>query len=138
MQTMNKGIEKSARKVFRLFLGSRLYMRKKHVKPAADVFGVDIMIDFNGRKKMSLFMDRKAVNSVMEKFTGGADPSRDDLAFDVVSEMANMIAGGFITSSSQDAILHAPSRSDHGCDFERSLNFSSGIGRMSICIEETL
>jgi CheY-specific phosphatase CheX len=136
MYDLRKNIEKSARKICRLLLGSRLYLRKNNMSENDDIYAVNLMMDLNGRKSISLFMERKTVKSVMEKCTGKLDGFRDEVAYDILSEMANMIAGNALSRSKQDFKLSAPTKTSVRLNQKNAMNFSSDLGRLSILIED--
>lgn len=130
-----KNIEKSTRKVFKLFFGSRLYMRRGDAEPVGDnVIGVNMMMDVHGSKRLSLYMDKRTIASLKERLgaTGGAD-----VDYDLIGEMANMIAGNAICFTDASARISPPEKAAVGmCDIVDAMKFTSKLGRFAIAIQD--
>jgi len=138
MQNLRSDLEKSTRRVFKIFFGSRLYLRKNGpVKNGVDMVGVDMTMDFNGKKRISLFMDRSTVLSVRETMGAGTadDPEKD---YDIIGEMANIIAGNALSRNAEGISLSPPGRSDGPGNgiLLTSLDFSSKAGAIRITVED--
>lgn len=138
MYSLQRSLEKSARKVFRIFFGSRLYLKRDI--PAGmdgDMIGVDMMMEFNGKKRISLFMERETVSSVRETL-GAAAGEGNDADYDLIGEMANIITGNALGGGSGEVSISPPERSSgvNSGSVVAALNFSSKIGGFYITIED--
>lgn len=134
MEKLDHDIERSARKVFRMFFGSRLYLKKGAGTFDGDVIGVDMKMSCHGDKIMSLHMERRMLDSLKEHM--GAKENGGEVDYDFVGEMANMIAGNALTAYDDTATIHPPERA-HALSDRPMANrkiFSSRMGRFCISI----
>ena len=134
MEKLDHDIERSARKVFRLFFGSRLYLRKKPGSLQGDLVGVDMRMSYHGDRVLSLHMERRMLDSLKERM--GATGGNGEVDYDFVGEMANIIAGGALTACDEAASIHPPERASvltDGPHVNRKV-FSSRMGRFCISI----
>lgn len=138
MQNLEKDIERSARKVFRLFFESKLHLINKRIMDDKnDFLGVDLRMSYNGNKKISLYMDKSTINMVKERLAGPDGFPGKDADYVIMSELANMIAGSAIKSDDSEAYFYPPRRSDWiNSVNEKTLNFSSNLGRIAISIQD--
>jgi hypothetical protein len=138
MHNLEKDIEKSARKVFRLFFESKLHLIKRRVlDDKKDLLGVDLRMFYDGNKKISLYMDKSTVNLVKERLAGPDGFSGNDADYVIMNELANMIAGSAIKSDNGEAYFYSPKISDWSNSVnDITLNFSSDLGRIAISIQE--
>lgn len=134
MEKLDHDIERSARKVFRLFFGSRLYVKKEADTFEGDVIGVDMKMTYHGDKIMSLHMERRMLDSLKEHM--GASQSGGEVDYDFVGEMANMIAGNALTACDDTACIHPPEKARALSERPRVNRkiFSSRMGRFCISI----
>ena len=136
MEELSRRIEKSSRKVFRLFFGSRLYRRRGAAGFGESCMGVKLDLNCNGPKRFTLIVEGEAIRGIMGRLMI-AESSTEETAYEVLGEMANIIAGNALSSFPGDVSLSSPNRiSDCGRDASEVLSFSSGVGRFSIGLED--
>lgn len=138
MQNLVKDIENSVRKIFKLFFKSSLYLRKNTENDCLDLWGVDIMMDIHGRKRMSLLLEQETMKSVIEQLTGNDDIENDNVAYDIIGEMASIIVGNAFNDNYEDIEIYGPTRSKNVNIYTgtEALMFSSRLGRFAIAFEE--
>lgn len=137
MENFIGDIERSARKVFRLFLGSRLYRMKNCSPPEDEGFiGVDMEMQCNGRRRLSFYMDRKIIATLRERL--GDSRGDETLDHDIIGEMANIITGSALPGGCDDIRLSPPEkgRSHAMLSDGDVLHFSSRMGQVYIAVEE--
>ncbi len=136
MEELQKSIERSTRLIFKHFFKSRLYMRKDRKDYVNDFMGVNMQVRCKGDMRISLLMERDTAMAIMESLSEECNSSREDVAYDIISEMANMIAGSAISRCTDESTISSPKRlkniPQRGNNY---MNFTSRIGRFSIVIE---
>lgn len=136
MKELQKSIERSARLIFKHFFKSRLYLRKNRSDYSNDFMGVNMQVNCMGNMIISLLVEKNTARAITETLGGECDPSREDIAYDIIGEMANMITGSAISRCTDESTMSAPKRLENPPPAENnSMNFSSKIGRFSIVIE---
>jgi len=137
MEKLDHDIERSARKVFKLFFGSRLYLKKKGDIITDDLVGVDMRMSYHGDKIISFFMERRMLESLKE-YMGAASGERGEIDYDFMGEMANIIAGNALTGCDETTCIHPPERAKavNKNHFANKRVFSSRLGRFCISIGE--
>ena len=133
---LQQALEKSARKVFKIFFGSRIYKKTLPMSGDRDVLGVDMLVECEGPKRMSLFMERDTVRHVMGRLTDNNDAKNDQMAYDIISEMANIIAGTALSSCQHHGGLSVPVRSAHRHAGGSKLSFAARMGCFSIYLAD--
>ena len=138
MQELQKEIEKSVRSIFRIFFGSRLYLKKENESPSNNHLGVDLLMKYHGNKRLSLYLESDTMRSVINRLVDdGNNNSNDKLAYEIMSEMASMIAGNAFEEDSQVVTFSNPIRSKEITSYpSNTLNFTSKLGKLAIAIEE--
>ncbi|TAL29313.1 MAG: hypothetical protein EPN93_21610 [Spirochaetes bacterium] len=137
MHDLNHELEKSARRVFKLFFGSRLHkQRGDRGICMSECLGVDITMDFHGRKRLSLIVDRSTVESMKERL-GARDNYGADADYDIIGEMANIIAGSAVSARDGEVCLSVPRRAclEEGDLPPATMRFSSPMGLFAIAVE---
>jgi hypothetical protein len=139
MDTLTRDIEKSTRRVYRLFFGSRLFLKREGVMHAdGDLVGVDMKMRYHGDKRLSFYVDRKTLHSLKERLGGPAGTNDENIDHDILGEMANIITGNAVSGGDDTAHIDPPERTPgslrHGA--AHMLNFSSKLGRLYIAIED--
>ena len=136
MKELQKSIERSARLIFKHFFKSRLYLRKKRRDYSRDFMGVDMQVSCMGNMRISLLLEKDTARAITETLGGECDPSQEDITYDIIGEMANMITGSAIIRCTDESSMSAPKRLKNPPPEENnSMNFSSRIGKFSIVIE---
>ncbi|MDY6935006.1 MAG: hypothetical protein SVZ03_12400 [Spirochaetota bacterium] len=138
MQELHNNIEKSTRKIFRIFFGSKLYKKKKWESLSNDLLGVDLYLNYNGNKRLYLYLEDETINSIMDSLLIDKDiqPS-DKVASDIIREMACLITGNAVEDECEELRISTPSRFQNIKPInENTLNFSSKLGNLSIGIED--
>ncbi len=137
MENLRRDIEKSTRNVFRVFFGSRLYLKNDNEDRSSSRYGVDLMMDCNGQKRMSLMLEEDTIKSVMRKLTGDDDIFRERVAYDIIGEMASIIACNALNDTSEKLNISDPRKTKNrkfiGAE---ALTFSSKLGKFTIAIKE--
>ena len=138
MQNLQKDIEKSTRKIFKLYFGSRLYLGRKKKNIEEDLLGVDLTMNVDGNKRLSLFMEKDTIKSVKDRLLGDRQTGqREDVTYDILGEMASMILGYALKDNEEDIDISAPIRSTVlSSDDINTLYFSSTLGKFAIAIED--
>ncbi len=137
MHDLNHELEKSARRVFKLFFGSRLHKeRRARGFRIEECLGVDLTVNYEGQKRLSLIVDRKTVESMKERL-GAREQIGEDTDYDILGEMANIIAGSAVSLGEGEVFMTAPRRA---CLDESDLSlavmrFTSPMGRLAIAVE---
>ena len=129
--TFESNIEKSLRKIFRLFFSSRLYTRTDIAVNTGDYIAVDLPMDCGGRKVVSLYVERIAALNAARKLAD-VEEGNDRALYDVVGEMANIVAGNVLSEQDdEDACIYAPVplHSLH-TGFTASKVYSSNLGNL--------
>jgi hypothetical protein len=137
MHDFNHELEKSARRVFKLFFGSRLHKeRKADGLRLEECLGVDLTVNYEGQKRLSLIVDRKTVESMKERL-GAREQVGEDTDYDILGEMANIIAGSAVSYGDGEVYMTAPRRAClDGSDLPLTLmKFTSPMGRFAIAVE---
>ena len=137
MEKLDHDIERSARKVFKLFFGSRLYLKKESDILSDDLVGVDMKMSYHGDKRISFYMERRMLESLKEHM-GAVSGNQGEVDYDFMGEMANIIAGNALTGRDDDACIHPPERAHvvNDSPLANRLVFSSRMGRFCIAIED--
>ncbi|HSV96202.1 MAG TPA: chemotaxis protein CheX [Spirochaetota bacterium] len=135
MEKLDHEIVRSARKVFKLFFGSRLYLKKESDIIADDLVGVDMRMSYHGDKIFSFYMERRMLDSLKERM-GAVSGEQGELDYDFMGEMANIIAGNALTGCGETTRIHPPEKAnvDTESPFANRLVFSSRMGRFCISI----
>ncbi len=139
MNNLTRDIEKSTRRVYRLFFGSRLYLRREEAAAMDDdLVGVDLRMLYHGDKKLSFYVDRRTIESLREKLGDPRGSGGENVDHDIIGEMANIIAGNAICGEGGDAQIFPPEKTPPVINVraQHMLNFSSKMGRLCIAIEE--
>ncbi len=138
MEKLDHDIARSARKVFKLFFASRLYLKKESDIIADDLVGVDMRMSYHGDKILSFYMERRMLESLKEHM-GAAAGEQGEIDYDFMGEMANIIAGNALTGCDDEACIHPPEKAQAVNDrtLANRLVFSSRMGRFCISIEDT-
>lgn len=136
MDEFQNEIERAARRVFRLFFGSRLYRRKRPGEKGRNFIGVEMQVQYQGDKRLSIFMEREGVASIGEILGAGRDSGC--AGHDILGEMANIIAGSALRADSGEANISPPERAEDPGDrsLACALQFSSKMGMLCIAVEE--
>jgi len=101
-------IEDSLRKIFRIFFDSRLYTRTNISVDTNDYIAVNLPMDFEGRKVVSLYVERVAALKAASKLAD-VEQGGDDMLYDVVGEMANIVAGNALSQQEdENAKIYSP------------------------------
>ncbi len=135
MHTLIKEIEKSAGLIFRLFFNSDVQV-KNNISDNCSPWGVDLVMDCNGRKKISFFMEENALKSVMKQLTGEDNIKNSRVAYEIMGEIARFIAGKAIGENHDNFTIYNPVQSQ-GIQ-ESSIyakTFSSNFGEFYIAIK---
>jgi len=138
MPYFKKNIEKSARKIFWLFFRSKLYLRKMNNDFSDDVVGVEVLMNYNGSKKLTLYLEKSTIKSIVHKIVDGDDAMpRDNIVYDVIGEMASMIAGNAFSDNCKNIDISLPKKSNyHNSPNGSTLMFTSEFGKFNISLEE--
>ena len=138
MQSLYKEIEESAKRIFRLFFRNRLYLKKNGENINNELIGVNLILNYKGNKKLSLYLEKRTIKSVMERLLEYSDISpEDEVAYDIMGEMASMIVGNALDGSFENIERSNPITSDTLRSLDtNTLYFSSSLGRLAITIEE--
>ncbi|MDY6968407.1 MAG: hypothetical protein SVR08_07120 [Spirochaetota bacterium] len=138
MNNLQKDIEKAARKIFKLFFGSRLYLgiKKKNIKE--DLLGVDLTLNVDGNKRLSFFMEKSTLRSVKNRLFGDREKEQwEDVSYDILGEMASMILGYALKDNKEDIDISGPIKSTVLSSHDmNTLYFSSAMGKFAIAIED--
>jgi len=136
MEEFQNEIERAARRVFRLFFGSRLYRRRRPARGGGNFIGVEMQVRYRGDKRLSIFMEERAVASIGKILAAGGDAGC--AGHDILGEMANIIAGSALRADSGEANISPPERAEDPGDrsLACALQFSSRIGTLCIAVEE--
>lgn len=101
-------IEDSLRKIFRIFFDSRLYTRTNISVDTNDYIAVNLPMDCEGRKVVSLYVERVAALKAVRKLAD-VEQGGDDMLYDVVGEMANIVAGNALSQQEdENAKIYSP------------------------------
>lgn len=137
MDSLWKEIERSARTIFRIFFGSKLSIKKIDNDPGITFFGVDLQMNFQGRKKMSLLLEEGTVNSIMKRLCVNSDTGRNNVAYDVIGEMASIIACGALADIPEKIYIGRPEKSDlNSKNYSNAIAFNSNLGKFAITLQE--
>jgi hypothetical protein len=136
MQTLTNEIEKSARTIFRLFFNTNVQVKNNNMYKYSP-WGVDIVMDCDGLKKLSLFLDESTLKSVMKQLTGEDNIQNSAVAYKVIGEIARLIAGKAVGEKHDNFTLHkpVPSQSFKKTGLYYSQTFSSNLGEFAISLE---
>ncbi|MFH0976888.1 MAG: hypothetical protein V1874_13990 [Spirochaetota bacterium] len=134
MQSLTHDIEKSVRTIFRLFFNTNVQLKNNNVYKYSP-WGVDIIMDCGGVKKLSLFMDESTLKSVMKQLTGEDNIQNSALAYNVIGEIARFIAGNAAGEKHENFTIYKPVPSQGIRHSEHSQIFSSGLGEFAISLE---
>ncbi len=129
-------IEKSTRTIFRIFFDSKLYKSRVAGNNNRNLKGVNLLMDFNGPKRFSILFEEDTVKSVMEKLIGEDVLFEEGIAFDVLREMASIIACGAYKEDYIGINISNPVISYDLKSIEGAVNFSSKLGKFAIAIED--
>lgn len=134
MQTLTKEIEKSTGEIFRLFFKTKIQINNNKYKYSP--WGVDVLMDCGGLKKLSLFLDEDTLKSVMKQLTGEENIQNSALAYSIMGELARFIAGKAAGEIHENFTLHKPVPSQ---GFKKTglytQAFSSNMGEFAISLE---
>ena len=136
MDNLQRDMEKSARRVFKLFFGSRLYLKKRYTNYDNDIVGVVMILKYKGRKKISFYMEHNTIRTILKRLTGQSKITAKSTLIDVVGEMANMITGSAVSTYGDGMSISVPKKLKRSVsiDLQNAMNFSSRLGRFSISI----
>jgi hypothetical protein len=127
MQDFTKRVERAARMIFKQIFGMRLY-RLKESALRDDLFGVHLNI--GDGNNLSLVMERDTAQTITEHLTGN---SGDEYAYDVIGEIANMIAGKI----AREVSISVPEKlGEITAELKFTLNFRSPVGEFSIALTD--
>lgn len=127
MQDFTKRVERAARMIFKQIFGMRLY-RLKESALREDLFGVHLNI--GDGNNLSLVMERDTAQTITEQLTGNCG---DEYAYDVIGEIANMIAGKI----TREVSISVPEKlSEIPAELKFTLNFRSPVGEFSIAVTD--
>lgn len=135
MQSLNRDIERSARKIFKLFFGSRLYLNKSCKSCSARLWGVDLLMNFNGKKRFSIRLEENTLKAIMKRLTGDDNLYRRTIAYGIIGEMASIIAMNAFSDFCDNIVLDPVRLENRSMDID-ALMFSSSLGRFAIAIED--
>ncbi len=137
MDNLQKEIERSARTIFRIFFGSKLYIKRAENNSIDNFYGVDLHMDFHGHKKMSLLLEENTVKSIMRKLTGNDNLEKKSVAYDIISEMASIIACGALADVPEKIHISDPEKTNRNASIQpHALTFSSNLGKFAITLQE--
>lgn len=137
MDNLWKEIERSARTIFRIFFGSKLYIKKVDNDSIDNFYGVDLHMNFQGHKKMSLLLEEDTVKSIMRKLTGNDNLGKNSVAYDIIGEMASIIACGALADIPEKVYVSDPEKTyDNKAIQTHALTFSSNLGKFSITLQD--
>jgi hypothetical protein len=135
MQTLTQEIEKSAGTIFRLFFNTKVQIKNSNIYKYSP-WGVDILMECGGLKKLSLYLDESMLKSVMKQVTGEDNIQNSALAYKVMGEIARFIAGKAAGEKHDNFTLYNPVPSQ---GFKKSglysQTFSSSLGDFAIALE---
>ena len=135
MQTLTNEIEKSAGAIFRLFFKTDVHVKNNN-KYKYSPWGVDVLMECGGLKKLSLYLDEDTLKSVMKQLTGEENIQNSALAYTVMGEIARFIAGKAAGEIQDNFTLYKPVPSQ---GFKKaglySQAFSSSLGEFAIALE---
>jgi hypothetical protein len=135
MQSLIKDIEKSASVIFRLFFNSNIQV-KNNISYNCSPWGVDLVMDCGGKKKLSLFMEESTLRSVVKQLTGEDNIDDSQVAYEVLGEIARFIASNAIGENNDNFTLYTPVQSMGTVDSKAHMkSFSSNFGNFSIALE---
>ncbi len=135
MQTLSGEIEKSARTIFRLFFNANVQVKNNNMHKYSP-WGVDLLVDCGGLKKLSLFLDESTLKSVMKRLTGEENIQNSVIAYRVIGEIASLIAGKAAGENHEHFTLHKPVPSQgYKKSGLYSQTFSSNLGEFAISLE---
>jgi hypothetical protein len=135
MHSLIKDIEKSAGVIFRLFFNSDIKV-KNNISYNCSPWGVDLVMDYCGKKKLSLFMEENTLKSVMKQLTGEDNINNSRIAYEILGEIARFIASNAIGENDENFTLYTPVQSMGVIDTNAHMkSFSSSFGNFSIAIE---
>jgi hypothetical protein len=134
MQTLNTDLKKSAKKIFKLFFNSKIQVKNNNKNTP---WGVDLDIEYNGKKKLSLFLEENTLKSVIKHITGSNDLHNQFVVYDIIGEIARMIAGSAIGERSDNYSLCQPVKAQiiNPVDSYRRVP-STESPEYSLCIEK--
>jgi len=137
MDNLWKEIERSARTIFRIFFDSKLYIKKVENNSIDNFYGVDLHMDFHGHKKMSLLLEEDTVKSILKKLTGNDNLDTKKIAYDIIGEMASIIACGALADIPEKVFISNPEKTyDNKAIQSHVLTFSSNLGKFAITLQD--
>ena len=89
--TVEKSIEHATRKVFQLFLKSKIQRKKKISLSPKDYIGVDVSLTENDTR-MALFMGKDTLNMVKRTLAESQKIEKNQ-EYEIIGEMVQLIAG---------------------------------------------
>jgi hypothetical protein len=110
MRTQNMDFEKSAKEIFRLFFKSTVKVKNDDT-PALSPWGVDLLMEYGGTKKLSLYLEENTMKSVVKRITGMEGLQNRIVVYEILGELACLIAGNALGESAEDCTFHHPVRS---------------------------
>jgi hypothetical protein len=139
MHSLINDIEKSAGLIFRLFFNSDIQV-KNNISDNCSPWGVDLVMDCGGKRKLSLFMEEDLLRSVMKQLTGEDNIKNSKVAYEIIGEIARFIASNAIENSigekNEEFTLYHPVQSKGiAVSNAYSKSFSSNFGNFYIAVE---
>ena len=101
MQIVIKDFEKSAKKIFKLFFNSNIQIKNNHIEKYSQ-WGVDLPIE------LTLFLEENTLKGVIKHLTGEENLNNSSAIYDIIGEIAKMIAGNTIGDISDSYTLFHP------------------------------
>ena len=135
MDDLWKEIEKSTKTIFRIFFGSKLFSENGNCNPAKTAFGVDLVMNYQGKKKLSLYLEEDTIYSILNKIGQGGCSNFNKLAYEVIGELASIIACGALADIPDSVSVSEPERAAPFYN-RGGIGFMSDLGNFSICISE--
>ena len=94
-------------------------------------------MDFHGHKKMSLLLEEDTVKSLMKKLTGNDNLEKKSVAYDIIGEMASIIACGALADMPENVFISDPEKTHNNTAIQpHALTFSSNLGKFAITLQD--
>lgn len=135
MQVAIKDFEKSAKKIFKLFFNSNIQIKNNHLDSNSG-WGVDLPIDFLGKKKLSLYLEESTLKTVIKHLTGEENLNDSTEIYNIIGEIARMIAGNTIGDISDSYTLYHPVPITNIKNHTKTIGFDSSFQEFSLSIKK--
>ncbi|MBN2042089.1 MAG: hypothetical protein JW864_18785 [Spirochaetes bacterium] len=135
MQIVMKDFEKSAKRIFKLFFNSNIEIQNKSFENTSQ-WGVDLPIEFNGKKKFTLYLEENTLKGVIKHLTGNENLNNNPAIYDIIGEIAKMIAGNTIGDISDSYTMHHPVPVTNIKNAAKSAGFDSDFQEFSLSIQK--